>query len=62
MKFASIFALAVLAAVPVLAQNDISWVSQRTGVDNGACGPIASPCRTFEGATLITNTGGTITP
>jgi hypothetical protein len=60
MKVASIFALTVLAAVPVLAQNDISWVSQRTGVDNGACGPIASPCKTFLWAALNTNNGGTI--
>jgi Periplasmic copper-binding protein (NosD) len=60
MKVASIFALTVLAAVPVLAQNDISWVSQRTGFDNFSCGPIASPCKTFLWAALNTNNGGTI--
>jgi hypothetical protein len=59
MKYTSIFALTVLAAAPVLAQNDISWASARSGVDNGACGPIASPCKTFAGAYANTNTGGT---
>lgn len=60
MKLASIFALALLAAVPALAQPyNTSWVSH-TGADNGSCGPTSSPCRTFQGAYNNTNAGGII--
>ena len=60
MKFASIFALTLLAAVPALAQPySTSWVSH-SGVDNGACGSTSSPCKTFQGAYWNTNSGGII--
>jgi hypothetical protein len=56
---ASIFALTVLAAVPALAQNTLSWVSQRSGSDLNPC-TVALPCQTFQGAYNKTNSGGTI--
>jgi hypothetical protein len=60
MKYTSIFALTVLAAVPALAANDLSWVSH-TGIDdNNTLCTTTSPCKTFAWAALNTNTGGTI--
>jgi hypothetical protein len=49
MKPASIFTLTLLAAVPALALNDLSWVSQRSGDDTNNC-LFATPCKTFQGA------------
>jgi Right handed beta helix region len=60
MKPASIFVLTLLAAVPALAQNDLSWVSQRTGIDTTNPCTITSPCKTFSGAYAKTNSGGII--
>ena len=59
MKYTSIFALTLLAAVTALAQNDLSWVSQRSGNDTFPCG-ITNPCKTFQGAYAKTNSGGII--
>jgi hypothetical protein len=59
MKCTSIFALTVLAAMPALALNDSTWVS-RSGADLPACGPIASPCATFQFAHDQTNSDGIV--
>jgi Right handed beta helix region len=59
MKYTSIFALTLLAAVPALAQNDLSWVSQRSGLDSNNC-LLATPCKTFQGAYAKTNSGGIV--
>jgi hypothetical protein len=59
MKYTSIFALTLLAGVTALAQNDLSWVSQRSGNDSFPCG-ITNPCKTFQGAYAKTNAGGII--
>jgi hypothetical protein len=59
MKYTSIFALTLLAAVPALAQQDRTWVSQRSGNDANNC-QIATPCLTFQGAYAKTNSGGII--
>jgi hypothetical protein len=59
MKYKSIFALTLLVAVPALAQLDITWVSQRSGLDTNSC-TIAHPCKTFSGAYANTNSGGII--
>jgi hypothetical protein len=59
MKYTSILALIVLAAVPALALNDSTWVSH-SGADFPACGPIASPCATFQFAHNQTNSGGIV--
>jgi hypothetical protein len=59
MKYISIFALTLFAVLPALAQNDLSWVSQRSGNDNNNC-LLATPCRTFQGAYAKTNSGGII--
>jgi hypothetical protein len=58
MKSASILVLAVLAAVPALAQNDMSWVSH-SGNDGNPC-TLAQPCRTFAQAYTVTNNNGII--
>jgi len=59
MKYTSIFALTLFAAVLALAQNDLSWVSQRSGLDTNSC-TITVPCKTFQGAFYKTNSGGII--
>jgi hypothetical protein len=59
MKYTSIFALTLFAALPALAQNDLSWVSQRSGLDTNPC-TIISPCKTFQGAIAKTTSGGII--
>jgi nitrous oxidase accessory protein NosD len=59
MKYTSIFALTLLAAAPALAQNDRTWVSQRSGNDANNC-LFATPCLTFQGAYAKTNSGGII--
>jgi hypothetical protein len=59
MKYTSIFALTLFAAVPALAQNVRTWVSQRTGNDANNC-QIATPCLTFQGAYAKTSSGGII--
>jgi outer membrane lipoprotein SlyB len=59
MKYTSIFALTLLAAAPALAQNDLSWVSQRLGLDTNPC-TITSPCKTFQGAYFKTNNSGIV--
>jgi len=52
-------ACAALAAMPALALNDSTWVSH-SGSDFPACGPIASPCATFQFAHNQTNSGGIV--
>jgi hypothetical protein len=59
MKYTSIFALTLFAAVPVLAQS-ISWVSQRSGSDSNAFCTITTPCQTFANAYTKTYSGGII--
>jgi Right handed beta helix region len=59
MKYTSILALTLLAAVPALAQNDLSWVSQRSGDDANSC-TITLPCKTFQQAYAKTNSGGIV--
>jgi Right handed beta helix region len=61
MKYTSIFALTLLAAVPALAQIhlNITWVS-RSGSDDIACGEITSPCLTFQAAHDHTNNSGIV--
>jgi hypothetical protein len=59
MKFASIFALTLLAAVPALALNDISWVASY-GTDNNGCGVRDVPCRTFAVAVNSTRDYGVV--
>jgi hypothetical protein len=59
MKHTSIFALTLLAALPALAQNDLSWVSQRSGSDANNC-LFTTPCQTFQGAYAKTASGGII--
>ena len=57
MKYTSIFALTLLAAVPALAQPfDRTWVSERSGNDANNC-LFAMPCLTFQGAYAKTNSG-----
>jgi hypothetical protein len=58
MKLASLFVVTLLAALPALAQNDISWVS-RSG-DNGNLCTITQPCRTFQVAYNHTNIYGIV--
>jgi hypothetical protein len=58
MKYVSIFALALLAAVPALAQNDMSWVSH-SGSDVNPC-TLALPCGTFQVAYNHTNNNGIV--
>jgi Right handed beta helix region len=58
MKYTSIFALTLFAAVPAWAQNDLSWVS-RSGLDANPC-TIINPCLTFAGAYNKTNSSGII--
>jgi hypothetical protein len=58
MKSASIFTLTLLAALPVRALNLISWVSH-SGSDTNTC-TITSPCRTFQRAYNVTNSGGIV--
>jgi hypothetical protein len=59
MKYTSIFALTLLAALPALAANDLSWVSQRSGSDANNC-LFTTPCQTFQGALANTASGGII--
>jgi hypothetical protein len=59
MKYTSIFALTLFAAMSALAQNDLSWVSQRSGLDTNSC-TITLPCKTFAGAYAKTNSGGIV--
>jgi Right handed beta helix region len=61
MKYTSIFALTLLAAVPALAQPyDITWVSQRSGNDANPFCTITTPCQTFQQAYAKTNPGGIV--
>ena len=57
MKPVSIFARTLLADLPALAQNPISWVSS-TGSGN-ACTRTA-PCANFQTAVNVTNAGGIV--
>jgi hypothetical protein len=60
MKYTSIFTLTLFAAVPALAQNDITWVSHSgTDAPNTLC-TTTSPCRTFGWAQYHTNSGGIV--
>ena len=59
MKYTLIFAVTLLAAVSAVAQNDLSWVSQRSGLDTNSC-TITLPCKTFAGAYAKTNSGGIV--
>jgi hypothetical protein len=59
MKLAYTFVLTLLAAAPSVAQNAISWVSQRSGNDGNSCS-VTSPCQTFQGAYAKTNNNGVI--
>jgi hypothetical protein len=59
MKYTSIFALTLLAAVPALAFPSTTWVSH-LGSDVLGCYSIANPCRTFQWAFNQTNSGGII--
>jgi hypothetical protein len=58
MKYASIFALTLLAAVPALAQTSMSWVSH-SGLDTNPCST-TQPCRTFQFAHDQLNPNGTV--
>jgi Right handed beta helix region len=60
MKYTSIFALTLFAAVPALAQNDLTWVSQRSGNDTFLFCTIVTPCKTFAWAITRTNSGGIV--
>src|SRR5712691_7310171 len=60
MKPTAIFALTLVAAVPAVALNNLTWVSQRSGIDNGTCGAITSPCKTFQTAHDNTNNNGIV--
>ena len=52
-------AFSVAIAGTAQAQNARTWISG-TGVDQGGCGPIATPCRTLQYAHDVTNAGGEI--
>jgi hypothetical protein len=58
MKSASFLTLTLLAALPALGQNTLSWVSH-SGNDSNTC-TLAAPCATFQGAYSKTNSGGII--
>jgi hypothetical protein len=58
MNSASLFALTLLAAMPALALNEISWVAS-TGLDTNTCIRTA-PCKTFQHAHDQTNPGGIV--
>jgi hypothetical protein len=58
MKPVSICTLILLAALPALAQNDMSWVSH-SGSDSNTC-TLALPCRTFQVALNNTNNNGIV--
>jgi hypothetical protein len=58
MKSASILTLTLIAALPAVALNLMSWVSH-SGSDANSC-TLASPCLTFQGAYSKTNSGGII--
>lgn len=49
----------IAAAGPAQAQNARTWISG-TGVDQGGCGPIATPCRSLQYAHDVTNASGEI--
>jgi hypothetical protein len=65
MKFPCALALVsaiilALSAIPASAQPfNRTWVSN-AGTDGGSCGPIATPCASFNGALANTATGGEI--
>jgi hypothetical protein len=58
MKYVKICTLALLAAVPALAQNDMSWVSH-SGSDSYPCS-LALPCADFQTAYSKTNNNGIV--
>jgi hypothetical protein len=58
MKPTSIFALTLLAALPALALNSISWVASN-GADGNPC-TRTLPCATFQHAHDVTSAGGIV--
>jgi hypothetical protein len=60
MRLTLLFSLILMGAAPrALAQNDISFVSNRSGLDSNPC-TLQLPCFSFGQAQYVTNIGGTI--